>query len=98
MRGLRKQEDKKFENFFEIVQKKAKKKGCIFFLESEEGHEFESEHLEGSDLFGWLIPSELADSFEQHWRQNDLEDFGDYGKWVIWYGSTKSPQIKFEDF
>lgn len=32
MRGLRKQEDSKFEKFFEIIQSAAKRKGCVFFL------------------------------------------------------------------
>lgn len=40
MVGLRTLEGEKFERFFELVQKEALKRGCVFFLNSGEGHIF----------------------------------------------------------
>ena len=52
MRGLRTQEGEKFERFFALVQKEALKQSCVFFLDSGEGHIFENESMEYSDLSG----------------------------------------------
>lgn len=65
MRGLRTQEDKKFIKFFSMVQDAAKEKNCVFFGNSGEGNEIITPEFEGEDLFGWLIPEEMADEFEK---------------------------------
>ena len=46
MLGLKTQESNKFNAFFEIVQKKASEKDCVFFLDSGDGNDFETESME----------------------------------------------------
>ena len=48
--------ENKFDSFMKIVQKEAAKSNKCFFINSGEGHDFETETMEGEDLFGWLIP------------------------------------------
>ena len=64
MRGLRYPESEKFENFFTMVQSTMYKSNCVFFLDTGAGNEFETEVLEGENLFGWVIPMTMADEFE----------------------------------
>ena len=52
MVGLRTCEGEKFERFFALVQREALKQNCVFFLDSGEGHIFENENMEYSDLCG----------------------------------------------
>ena len=96
MRGLRKQESKKFENFFAIVQKTATEQGCIFFLDAGEGRDFENNTMEGEDLSGWLIPKEKSQEFEPLWMKNNVDDdWSDMFGYAIWSNPEK-PTIKFE--
>ena len=96
MKGLRTQEGEKFECFFELVQKEALKRDCVFFLNSGEGHIFENENMEFSDLNGWLIPMEKAEEFNEKYmkRQEGQEDWDDYFCWEEWE-DEENPKISF---
>ena len=45
----------KFDIFLKKVQNTAKTMESKFFVQSSEGRDFETEEMEGEDLFGWLI-------------------------------------------
>lgn len=85
MLGLRTQETSKFNAFFEIVQKAASLKSCVFFLDSGDGNEFENESMEGENLQGWLVPKTKADEFEKVWINNEEDDeWVDFFCWAEW--------------
>lgn len=69
-----------------------------FFLESEEGHDFVTEDLDGSDLYGWLVPEVFAAEAENLWKSGEAEELADFGKWMIWSGDAKALKINFVDF
>lgn len=99
MRESRTPENKQFEKFFEIVRAEAAKTGCIFFGDCGEGRELFSDDMEGEDLFGWLIPENLADEFEPEWRKNDVsERWDDYTRFAIWHDESGQITISFEDY
>lgn len=99
MRGLKTQEGKKFERFFSLVQQEASKKNSVFFLECGEGHDFETDHLEGEDLRGWLIPHEQAERFEKVWLKGSPGDeWADQIAWATWTGAESSPVIHIDSF
>lgn len=86
MRELRTQENKEFENFFGLVRKEASKKGSLFFVDSGEGRELFMPGIEGEDLFGWLIPKDRADEFEDEFVKNAVnadkwEEFECFAQW-----------------
>lgn len=96
MLGLRTQETSKFEKYFLIVQETAKKKGCVFFFDTGDGGDFETETLEGEVLMGWLIPEDRVAEFEKLWKSwGMLDDWTDFYKWAIW-DNPDNPTIKFE--
>ena len=98
MLGLRKQEDSKFECFFELVQETAKKQGCVFFADCGEGREFATETMEGEDLSGWLIPIRFADRFEQHFLKDEIdEEWTDFVTFAIWHKTLAGIIIKFQN-
>lgn len=95
MKGLRTKENEKFLRFFAIVQKEAEKNQSVFFLDSGDGREFETDTLEGEDLMGWLIPLEKVSAFEKEWEKNNVSDeWSEFFCWVIWENSS-NPIIKF---
>lgn len=99
MRGLRKQEDSKFEKFFAIVQAAAKKEGCVFFADCGEGRELETEDLSGEDLSGWLIPEDKADQFEAYFLDDDIpEEWHELITFAIWRNGPDGVAISFQQF
>ena len=95
MKGLRTEENEKFLRFFAIVQEEAGKNKSVFFLDSGDGREFETEVLEGEDLMGWLIPGEKASAFEKEWENNDVsDDWSKFFCWAVWE-NVNNPTIKF---
>lgn len=99
MRGLKTQEGKKFERFFDLVQQAAAKKDAVFFLECGEGNDFATDKLEGEDLRGWLIPNEQADRFEKEWKKsNPGEEWASRIAWATWSGSEAAPVITIESY
>ena len=96
MVGLRTWEGEKFERFFALVQKEALKQNCVFFLDSGEGHLFENDTMEYSDLDGWLIPIEKAKEFEKEYlKGGDPEGWYDYFYNMEWE-DEENPKISFE--
>lgn len=71
MRGLRTQESKEFERFFELIQEEAKKEKAIFFAFAGDGNVTKLQDIECEDMSGWLIPNEKADQFEREWMENN---------------------------
>lgn len=99
MRGLRKQEDSKFEKFFGIVQSAAKRKGCVFFLDCGEGRDLETEDLSGEDLSGWLIPEGKADKFEKEFlARNVREVWNEFIAFATWHSGPNGINISFQQF
>lgn len=96
MVGLRTWEGEKFERFFALVQNEALKQGSVFFLDAGEGHIFENENMEYSDLRGWLIPVEKAEEFNKEYmkKQGDPEGWYDYFCWEEWE-NEENPRISF---
>ena len=95
MVGLRTWEGEKFERFFALVQKEALKQGCVFFADSGEGHLFENDIMEYSDLSGWLIPLKKAEIFEKEYLMGgDPEGWDEFFCWEEWEDEEK-PKIKF---
>ena len=89
MRGLRTQESNKFIKFFSIVQNAAEKKNSVFFFDTGDGRDFETDYIEGEDLMGWLIPKEKANEFETIWGNGDVPDeWSDYYGFAIWENSN----------
>lgn len=96
MLGLRTQESSKFNAFFELVQKKASERNCVFFLDSGDGNEFENESMEGEDLQGWLVPKTKADEFEKVWKANSEDDeWVDCFCWAEWIIKRGNIDIMF---
>lgn len=96
MLGLRTQETDKFEKFFEIVQKKAEKMNSVFFLETGDGNDFETETMEGENLQGWLVPIEKVNEFKEIWEQHKEDDrYVDFFCWVEWFSDKNNIDIKF---
>lgn len=96
MLGLRTQETKKFELFFELVQKRAKEKECIFFLDTGDGNIFENDIMEGENLQGWLVPLSRADEFQKIWSNNEEDDeWVEFFCWVEWINSQKGIDVRF---
>lgn len=96
MQGLKTQENNKFINFFTIVQRTAKNKNSVFFLDAGDGRTLENDKFEGEDLMGWLIPQDLSADFEKIWLDDNVSDeWSDYYVWAIWE-NAHIPVIKFE--
>ncbi len=92
MVGLRSQEESRFVTFFEIVQKKAKELGAIFFLDCGEGNSVFYDDIICSNCSGWLVPFDKAKAFEKDYsafKDNECwQDWECYLAWVTW---KKSP-------
>lgn len=99
MLGLRTQEPKKFENFVELVQKEAAKNNSVFFCFCEEGNDYETEQLEGTDLSGWLIPADKVEEFEKLYHEwADLDDWAEFFLFAEWSGDKNDPTIEFKEY
>lgn len=99
MRGLRKQEDSKFEQFFEIVQAAAKREGCVFFLDCGEGRDLETNDLSGEDLSGWLIPVGKAERFEEEFLAGNVQEaWNEFMVFAMWHNGPGDIGISFQKF
>lgn len=108
MLGLRTKEDPKFEKYMELVQKAAKKYGCAFYLECEDGNDASFDDMDVSELTGWLVPEEKALEFEAVWLLWKEDDtWIDYYQSVLWSRDKKGlirvrfkkmPDFTLEDF
>lgn len=96
MVGLRTQETSKFNSFFKLIQDRANERNCVFFLDSGDGNEFETESMEGENLQGWLVPQSKADEFENIWRNNEEDDeWVEFFCWVEWQNQNGIIDVKF---
>ena len=96
MLGLRTHESNKFVKYFEIVQATAQSQGCVYFLDTGDGRDFENAECEGEDLMGWLIPIDMVSSFEKEWNNFDISDaWSKFYTWAIWDNSDHLI-VKFE--
>lgn len=96
MLGLRTQETNKFVTFFELVQKKASEKDCVFFLDSGDGNEFETDTMEGETLQGWLVPKTKAAEFERVWKDKEEDDtWADFFCWAEWNKKNGNIDVTF---
>ena len=102
MLGLRVQRDidnKKFFNFFKIIQKFAEKENAVYFCDSGEGREIFTKEYEGEDLSGWLIPKELSEEFNKEYLADDISDKWDiYYRFAEWEKKDDEIIIKFVDY
>ena len=98
MLGLRKRENEKFERYFELVQEAAAKDDAVFFADAGTGRGCETAEMEAEEMFGWLIPKNLAEEFKPGWKVSDiLPKFDDYFKWAEWKRDGDKITVYFED-
>ncbi len=98
MKGLRTQENDKFNRFFELIQQEAEKKDCVFFADAGDGHELITDTLECEDMTGWLIPKSKAKEFEPMWKRDQVpQSWTDFFTFAIWEKDENTIKIKFED-
>lgn len=96
MQGLRTQESKKFDKFWNLVQETAGKDEKVFFADCGEGHDFETADMEGEDFCGWLIPIEKVNEFETDWKkQNVSDEWSDNMVWLEWKNDNGIISVKF---
>ena len=97
MRGLRKQESKKFNAFFAQIQAEAEKVNAVFFADAGDGNDFEMPDMEGENMMGWLVPFERIAEFEPLWVQSAVDDsWSAFFGWAVWYANGDSIGIRFE--
>jgi len=97
--GLRTQKNNKFLNFWKIVQEEASKYDSIFFLDSGEGNEIETEDINAEDLSGWLIPKNQAAEFDKLFQSfNNVaisEKFDNFYMIASWTQAKDSITVTF---
>lgn len=99
MVGLRTQEDSKFLNFWEIVQKSANSIGKVFFLDCGEGNCFEDNNIECENLTGWLIDIQKANEFEKVFNSDEHinDKWSDFLAFASWKKDSKNNiKVTFE--
>lgn len=97
MRGLRTQENEKFQRFFELIQREAKAHNAVFFADAGDGHEIETVELECEDMMGWLIPCAQAEQFERLWINSQIDDaWSDFFTWAVWHIDGGVISVRFE--
>ena len=99
MRGLKTQEGRKFERFFNIVQNEAAKQDAVFFLGCGEGRDFSTNEMEGEDLMGWLMPKSNAAKFELEWEEDNVgERWNNFVRFAIWELRDGELIVTFEKY
>lgn len=85
MKGLRGQENDKFNKFFDQIQKAASRFDSVFFADAGEGDALETDTIECETMMGWLIPNDKEEEFSNLWKQNAVDDsWSDYFTWANW--------------
>ena len=103
MRGLKTQENDKFNRYWALIQDAAKAKGCVFFGYAGEGRDFSTDDMEGEDFGGWLVPAGNADAFEALWQADEAALFRDKPlssefTFAVWKEHSGHISISFERF
>ena len=84
MLGLRTQESNEFIKFFKLVQEEAKKLNKVFFLDFGQCDDIPFKGMEVDSLFGWLIPDEDVEKFNEEFiKEINLSKWDEYSTWVI---------------
>lgn len=97
MVGLRTQEDCKFTTFFDLVQKEAAKSGCVFFLDTGEGHSEFGTDMICTDCSGWLVPKDKSEDFRKDFENfNEQDSWEDFAAWVTWQRKAGKVSVKIE--
>ena len=98
MQGLRTRETEKFHRFFALVQAEAEKCDAVFFADAGDGHEFETNIMEGENMMGWLIPTDRVREFEPIWQASAVDDdWTEFFVWAIWAQDGNQVVIHFEE-
>lgn len=83
MQGLRTEENVRFIKYFEVVQSYAKKQNSVFFMDFGQCDDIAFKDMELDCLFGWLIPSDIADNFGDLYLRSKVDDsWNDFCVWV----------------
>lgn len=101
IRFRRDSDDKAFMRFFGLVQRAAKARGRVFFLDACEGNDLITDEIDCSDLSGWLVRPEDVGEFERFWRHDEEampERFARDMAIARWSGSPDDITIEFEFF
>lgn len=97
MKGLRTEENDRFLRYFEIVQSYAKKQNSVFFMDFGQCDDIAFKDMELDCLFGWLIPSDMADNFEKIYLKSAVDDsWNDFYVWVTPIIESSKLSIIFE--
>ncbi len=97
MQGLRTKENERFIKYFEVVQAHANKQNAVFFMDFGQCDDIAFEDMELDCLFGWLIPSDVADNFENIYLSSKVDDkWDDFCVWVTPHIENGELSIVFE--
>lgn len=97
MRGLRTKENNAFKRFIEEVQKQASLEEKVFFLDFGECKDIVFKDMIIDELFGWLVPFNIATEFEKNFlAQDNLEAFSEFCVWCIPRTINNELTITFE--
>ena len=97
MQGLRTKENERFIKYFEVVQAHANKQNAVFFMDFGQCDDIAFDDMELDCLFGWLIPSDVADNFENIYLSSKVDDkWDDFCVWVTPHIEDGEFSIVFE--
>lgn len=104
MVGIKEHEQQGTINYFKIVQKAANDQNKVFFLEAGDGNTEFTEDLYIEDMWGWLIPKEKANQFNQLYLSSDKSILADDSPWwdyflcAEWKKDNEDIKIDFIDY
>ena len=101
IRGLRTEEDSRFNRFFSFIQQEAKKLGKIYFFDTEQSGNIELEDMDISDLSGWLLPQKDADEFEKdylNWKEWESGKWDNFYTFAEYYREDGKVKIDFNQY
>ena len=91
--------DEKWVPYFELVQRTASEQGKIFFLDTGQARDFETDDMYGEDLSGWLIDKDKAEVFVPQWIQGwDAIDDAFFDDFVFakWHLDDGAVSVEFK--
>jgi len=90
-------ESNKFLKYFEMVQQEAGKQNKVFFIDTPDGHDFETDDLMLENIRGWLIPADKANEITPEWEIDEVGDsWYDYMCWAEWQLIDGKVKIEFK--
>lgn len=85
VRGIISSDDLQFVEFFKFLQREARQSGMVFFADDAEPRETWVDGMHAEDMFGWLVPEDLADEIESERLDS-------------WMNKTRFDRRKWRDF